>query len=372
MSKKKSFWVKLAHKRLSSGNNFQDNEELYTLSKDEISQLKKIRLNTYLKAGIAGFLGIALLYIPYHLWGEALFPKRTFNLPFIANPVELEIEFLIYSLVLVFLEIWYLTYINISAVDQISKTCGSPNPNDPFYENHIEDLINIGLDKKQKELEKLGINPYDGLSKWGVFAFQTLIRLKATLSGFIWKILVGRILGRYAFRMLVDLLGGPLYAFWNILGARKVMNEARVRVMAPPLIKNFVELLSQENVNSPELRRAIINGLQVVATSKRAFHYNHYLLASTILSRFDLTIDPSADFEEDFVYKIDELPKSIQKSIVKLIVFGIIIDGKLSLVEKRTLIKLHKEGVLPYTYDQVKGWSKDYFEGRGLEKFFVT
>lgn len=372
MSKKKSFWERLAHKRLSTGENFQDNEELYTLSDTEVSQLKKIRNITYVKAGLAGFLGIALLYVPYYIWGEMLFPKRLFNLPFIENPIELEIEFLVYSLVLVFIEIWYLTFINITAVDQISKTCGSPNPSDPLYENHIEDLINIGLDKKQKELETLGINPFDGLSRSGVFAFQTLVRLKATLSGFIWKIFVGRILGRYAFRMLVDLLGGPLYAFWNILGARKVMNEARVRVMAPPLIKNFVDQLAEKNENSPDLRRSLINGLQVIATSKRAFHYNHYLLATTILNRFDLTINPETDFEKEFVYRIDELPESIQKSIVKLIVFGIIIDGRLSMMEKRTLIKLHKEGVLPYTYDQVKEWSNDYYEGRGLEKFFVT
>lgn len=372
MSKKRSFWEKVAHKKLTKTGVFQENEELYTLSEDERLQLRKIKIRTYLKAGSAGFLGIALLYIPYHIWEETLFPKRSFNLPFMDNPVELEVEFLIYSLILVFLEIWYLTYINIVAVDAISKTCGSPNPNDELYEKHLEDLINIGLDKKQKEITKLGLNPYDGLSKWGVFAFQTLIRLKATLSGFLWKIVVGRILGRYAFRMLVDLLGGPLYAFWNILGARKIMNEARVRVMAPPLIKNFVELIAEENSTDPEFKKALINGLQIVATSKRAFHYNHFLLASSLLNRFDITIHPETDFDENFLRNIDNLNKNTKKAVVKLIVFGIIIDGKLSLVEKNTLIKLHRENVLPYSFEEVKQWSKDYYDGKGLAKFFVT
>lgn len=165
--KKRSFWERYALKKLTVRENAQDDEDLYQLTDQEIQLLKSIRLNTYIKAGLAGILGVVLLYIPYYIWKETLFPERMFNILFINQPISLEIEFLIFSLILVILEIWYLTYINIQAVDQISKVCGSPNPNDPDFHKHIEDLIQIGLDKKKNELKKLGINPYDGLSKWG-------------------------------------------------------------------------------------------------------------------------------------------------------------------------------------------------------------
>ena len=104
MSKKRSFWEKYAHKKIEVNDSFAGNE-LHILSEEELAQLKTIRSTTYLKAGIAGALGIILLYVPYHIFGETLFPSRTITLPYFNIDVQVEIEFLIFTLVLVFIEI---------------------------------------------------------------------------------------------------------------------------------------------------------------------------------------------------------------------------------------------------------------------------
>ena len=137
MAKKKSFWEKYALKQLSIQDQSLNEDELYILSEDELRALKKIRINTYIKAGLAGALGIFLLYIPFNLFGESLFPKRTFCIPWVEMDVELEIEFLVYSLVLVLIEIYYLTYVNIKAVSSIAKACGCPNNADPYLEDNV-------------------------------------------------------------------------------------------------------------------------------------------------------------------------------------------------------------------------------------------
>lgn len=367
--KKKSFWERYAHKRLTTALAQYGDDKLFKLSNEERAALKKIRSSTYFKAGMAGLLGIALLYLPYHLFGETLFPKRSMWIPFLNQNIEVEIEFLVYSLVLVFLEIWYLTLVNIHAVDAISRACGAPQMEQKEFERHVDDLVNIGLERKQKELNKLGINPFAGLSKWSLFLYQTLVRLKATLTGFLWKILVARVLGRYAFRMLVDLLGGPIYAIWNMLGARKVMNEALVRVMAPPLIANLVHELKEQFGDRDEFKQIIFPTLQTIATSKRAYHYNHFLLAQSLVETFDLSTCP--EYDPHFIQRIPELPADLRMTVAKVIIFGIIIDGKLSLLEKRTLRKMKTQGVISCSVDQVKKWSKDYFEGRGLDDFIV-
>ncbi len=368
--KKRSFWERYAYGQLSKNTRTQQSDDLFILSAEEKEALRKIRNATYLKAGLAGALGIILLYVPYHLFGETLFPKRDIWIPFYENYIELEIEFLIFSIVLVFIEIWYLTFVNIKAVDRIAKACGCLNPIDTNFEEDLNSLINVGLEKKHKELEKVGINPYEGLSKWGVFAFQILIKLKAAISGFIWKIFVSKILGRYALRMVVDVLGAPIYAIWNIYAARKVMNEARVRVMAPPLINNFAMQLEAEFKDNTEFKSVIYPTLQAISISKRSFHYNHFLLATSLLTRFNIEVNPDISYDSDFLKKVDELSPKIQKAVSKLIVFGILIDGGLSQIEKRSLIRLKKEGVLPYSLEEVKVWSKNYFEGKGLEDFF--
>jgi hypothetical protein len=366
--KRRSFWERYAYRQLSKNVRTQQDDDLYVLTPEEKEALRKIRLSTYFKAGLAGTLGIVLLYVPYHIFEETLFPKRDIWIPIYEDYLSLEIEFLIYSVVLVFIEIWYLTFLNIQAVDKITKACGCLDPNDEDFEKDVDSLIRVGLEKKHKELETVGINPYEGLSKWGVLAFQVIIKMKAAISGFVWKIFVSKILGRYAFRMVVDVLGAPIYAAWNIYASRKVMNEARVRVMAPPLINKFALQLQEGFKDNEEFRSVIYPSLQAISVSKRSFHYNHFLLATSLLTRFEIDIQTDPDYDKDFLKKVDELSPEIQKAVSKLIVFGILIDGGLSQIEKRSLIRLRKEGVLPYSFETIKKWSDDYFEGRGMDE----
>jgi len=366
---KRSRLEKYAHKKLTSQLGTQAGEDLYQLSPAEIAQLNKIRIRTYLKAGIAGALGIILLYIPYHLWKDILFPASLIQLPFIDNQIEVEVEFLIYSIVLVIAEIAYLTAVNVNVVSQIAHACGCPNPSDVHYESNVNALIAVGLEKKQKELKSIGINPFDGLSAVMVFVYQIVLKLKAALSGFLLKVLITKIVGRYVLRMFVDLAGIPIYAFWNIWGARTIMNETRVRVMAPPLIKKFTQQLFDDFKDNIEFKSAIYNTLQAISTSKRSFHYNHFLLATSVLNQFNIPVDSTPEFEEDFLMKIPKFDEAIEKAVAKLLLFGIMIDGRLSLREKRALQNLRELGVMPYSKEEVKRWTKDYFEGRGLEEF---
>jgi len=75
-------------------------------------------------------------------------------------------------------------------------------------------------------------------------------------------------------------------------------------------------------------------------------------------------------FDSKFIKKVKDLPNDLQEAVSKLLVFGIMIDGNLSVVERRTLLRLKNDGVLPYEISQVNGWSKSYFNGNGLEEFF--
>ena len=82
-------------------------------------------------------------------------------------------------------------------------------------------------------------------------------------------------------------------------------------------------------------------------------------------------MEEEPNYDADFLENIDELNPAVQKAVAKLLVFGIMIDGGLSAREKKSLIRLNEENVLPYTVEEVKIWSVSYFEGRGLEDFFA-
>ena len=78
---------------------------------------------------------------------------------------------------------------------------------------------------------------------------------------------------------------------------------------------------------------------------------------------------------EMVVEQMEEMSKAsgsdVERAIAKLLLFGIMIDGRLSMREKRALENLRELKVMPYTKEQVKRWTRDYFEGRGLEEFFL-
>lgn len=369
---KKGFWAKFAYKELSRIDKAQEGDELFLLNEEEIKALKKIRINTFLKVGSAGALGVLVLFVPYYIFGESLFPMNHILIPVYDNYVDIEISFLIYSLFLVLIEIWFLTYVNIKAVAKICRACGYPNASDKNYENNINALISVGLEKKQKQLESIGINPYEGLSPTGVVIFQVILRLKATVSGILFKLLVKKALGRYAMRAVIDLAGIPIYAFWNIWGSRTVMNEARVRVMAPPLIRRCSEGLYEEQKNNPEFINAIYDTLQLISESKRSFHYNHFLLSVTLLERFGIEIKEEPPYNDDFLEEIPGYSEQTRDAIQKLFVFGIMIDGALSRREKKAIRFLKEKHVLKYSEAEIKKWSKDYFDGKGIEAFFAA
>lgn len=370
MSEKRSFWEKYAVKKLSAEKKMQANEELFILRPEEIKRLKQIRNRTYFLSGLAGVMGIVLLYVPEYLWGEVLFPTRSIWIPIYDNYVDLQIEFLAYSGLLVVLEIWYLTYLNIRAVGQIAVACGSPARRERHYDQQLNNLVIVSTGKKEEDLKKFGINPYDGLSKWAVMLFQTLVRLRAAMSNFIWKLLISRILGRYAFRLVVNLFSAPVYAFWNIWGARKIMNEARVRIMAPPMVKLFVDQLYDEFGDREDFKNIIYDTIQSIASAKRAFHYNHYVLAVALFNRFDIELDESTKYDPNFEERIRHLSPELQAAFVRIFVFGILINGTFSVNEFRMLKMMEDDVNIPYSIKEVDQWAKDYFEGRGLETFF--
>ena len=312
------------------------------------------------------------MYVPYHLWKDFLFPTSLVKLPFFEVSIELEIEFLIYSVILVVVEIAYLTIVNVNVVSQIAHACGCPNPNDPHYESSVNALIAVGLEKKQKELKSIGINPFEGLSSAMVFLYQILLKLKAALSGFLLKVIVTKVLGRYVLRMFVDLAGIPIYAFWNIWGARTIMNEARVRVMAPTLIGKFVEIIHHEFKDNIKFKELIYPALQTISISKRNFHYNHFLLASTILNKHNVSLQTELEYNDNFLNELAETDSETKRGIGKVIVFGILIDGRLSARERRYINKLNDLKIVEYKVVQVNRWAKDYFEGKGLESFFAS
>jgi len=370
-SPQKNRLERYVYSKLTKGKSENESERHHILTEAEQERLKRIKLFTFLKAGSTGALAIIILYVPYYIWPE-WFPDTQIWVPLMDTYYAVPIVFLLYSLVLVIIEIALLTLYNISAIKDISNACNYPNPKDKHYEADVNALIAVGLERKQKGQSALGINPFEGLSKFQVLTYTALNLMKAALSNFLFKLIIRRLLGRYALRIFVDLAGVPVYAFWNSWAANRVMNEARVRVMAAPVTKDLATEIFESQKNNQEFHDELYYILDYVAIVKRTFHYNHYLLSISMLEKFSIPIDPEHTYDPEFINRIKNGSKLTQEGFSKLLLFGMLIDGKLSKKEEFLIFKMHKQGYFSYDRDQAKIWTKDYFLGRGIEELIYA
>lgn len=68
----------------------------------------------------------------------------------------------------------------------------------------------------------------------------------------------------------------------------------------------------------------------------------------------------------NFLEQASQAPVAVRRSLERLIVFGVLVDGKLSFIEKRRLRELRKKGFLTYSASEIQRIGNDYNQGRGL------
>ncbi len=337
----------------------------HVLTPEEAAELKSIQFGAMFRAALAGALGVIVLYVPKYIWPE-MFPVTDVWIPFYDDYIQVEAVFLLYSLILVVVEIAYLTYNNIQTVKKISHACNYPHFEDPFFEMNVRSLIAVGLEKKIKEQSRIGINPFAGLSRWQVLMFTVLNLAKAAMTNFLFKLIFKRALGRYALRILVDLAGIPVYAFWNAYAARYVVKESRVRIMANPIIKDFAQKLKEEQKDNPEFLEELYYMLDFVAITKRKFHANHYMLALVILDEFGIEHDPNHQYDKNFYerMKVKASPLTIA-GFSKINLMGMALDGTISQKEQFKIKSWREDGVYNYTLAETKKTTDEFFSGAG-------
>ncbi len=331
----------------------------YVLSDEQKSKIKSISRQTYFLSALIGALAVLLVVLPMHFWPD-LFGVQKFTL--FGNAIEFEVYYTLYGVLMLFPEIWSLNYVNLRAVRNIAKVCNYPNKNVPDFEEQIDLLTEAGLEMPAKHLAIFNIDPYIGLSKFSYYSLFLLAKLKATLSNIVVKLLVKRFLGRYALRIVTDLAGIPIFAFWNAWASRQVIQETKMRLMAAGATEDFLEEISDEDLKSVESQMSPL--FHFLAQQKRAYNFAMYAYIKEVVRRM-----PNLDLANKKEIELEELFTEIEEQdilVAKMLVFGLMVDGSLSLREKQTLKKLGDKSWFPYTIDQLEEAVDKYNDGYGL------
>ncbi|CCG98952.1 hypothetical protein FAES_0941 [Fibrella aestuarina BUZ 2] len=335
-------------------------DEPFVMNELENQVIGKVRRQTLGMAALLGIFGVVSLYLPQYLW-PAFFASNSATL--FGYSVDLPLITTLYAILLVYLEVYALLYINLRAVRYVMAVCQFPRQHDAQYERHLYALAEAVRDGADKGLLRYGIDPYLGLPQWGLTAFFVVNQVKAVISSFVLKVALRPLAGRFVIPQVINLIGLPVYAFWNVWASNRVIHEAKIRVMAPLTIREFVDDLYEEWRHNEAFCALIPEALQYVAVLKRQYNYAHLLLTETLMDRFGLqVINPTGRFLD----RLAEAPPEVRKPLERLVIFGVLIDGNLSWFEKRRLRQLKDRSWLSYSVADIEQIGKEYYQGRGL------
>jgi len=164
-------------------------DEFHIMNPQEVKSIKRVSRITLSLSAFYGVLGVLFLYIPIYAFPNFFFAYNYYFLP-LDITLEIPVITTIYSAILVFVELYALTITQLWAVRAIANACGYLNLSDPDYHENVKALILVGMEKKNKKLLTLGINPLEGMSKFNLFLYMLFTKLKATMTNFVVKLLL--------------------------------------------------------------------------------------------------------------------------------------------------------------------------------------
>ncbi len=350
--------LKFYHSLKFTNNN--GDSEFYLLNENEYRKLNfSVKTHVLLSAFIGGLM-VLLLYLPQYTY-PSLFPEKTYTLPLIGN-IKFNLNAFIFGLILIFIELLILGLISMSLIHKISDITGYITNKDIKIKN--DQYNNIGLEKKEKSQKNYGIYPYQGLPIWLVVSYNLLIILKATLSNLVFKILVKRLLGRYALREILDLSGVPIFAFWNAFATYQVAKQAKLYIMGQGLIQQYIKQLP-ESVSENE-KTIIYDTLQYIAISKRDYHYNHAVMTEQLIKKYNINTEKIHLLPKDYFTKLTTLIPEERIRYKNLVLMGYILDGNLSKKELKEIEKLNSSTQLSLKSIEIKEKLKDFVQGKGV------
>lgn len=343
--------------------------QVHLLNYTELKTINRLEWTAMIVSGIIGTVAVLLLYLPQYQFPQ-LFPSPKFNLPLVGE-IAVPLVATLYGVILVFLEIWALTLVHVYCIHNMAVATGYITEESKFSDGKQKKILAVSTEEKDKSLQNYGIDPYQGMRMSQVWLFNLFIALKATLSNMIVKILVRRILGRYAVRQVLDLLGIPIFAFWNIMATRTILREARVMIMGQNLIDSFLPFFEKTALkikDVPETKALIYDTLQFIAVSKRDYHANHAYLTAKILPLFEIPVETLHPVPSDYTQRLITAHPSLTRFCQFIIIIGLLLDGQISRRERKRINIFHKEGLLEISVSDIIALKNDFFEGRDISQ----
>src|SRR5499426_4914050 len=353
------FYQKLPARNLGA------DEQLHLLCDREIEHVRQRQRLVMAVAALLSVIGFLTYYLPVYRF-PYLFPSIRLAIPLVGAAIRLPWAELLWCVLLTSIELYLLTLLNIFGAHEIAVATGYVTS--VTKHERAESILQIGLEKKTREVSQYGIDPFQGVDRRLLFLFNAVLRLKGWFANQVLRFLVRLLLGRYAVRAVLDFAGMPIYMAINAYSVHAVMREARVIIMGQTLIDLLIARLPRRELSVAE-KELLYDTLQYIAVCKRDFHQNHYMMTKALLEFFHIPTEKYHCLPDDYAERLKQATAAPAALCQLIILLGFILDGRVSWRERMRLQQLNRLGILKESHSDVKRYARDFLNGAGVDSW---
>ncbi|WP_035577779.1 LBF_2804 family protein [Halomonas sp. TG39a] len=206
-----------------------------------------------------------------------------------------------------------------------------------------------------------GVDPHAYLHGWKLTLRALLYRLKISLSSFLLRLLLRRLLGRLTLRGFLPVLTGPLYAVWNAWIAARIIQEAYLQARGPALVKHLMETLTDSDAHT---RRLVAQGVGELIMRNQHPHPNLVLLLARLLNSLPEK-PPAIDIDWPTALQgYAQLTGESRKTLLNTLTQVTLLSGTYRGSRKRFLTEVFATCQTPLCSDEVKAQQQRLLSGQ--------
>jgi len=244
------------------------------------------------------------------------------------------------TLVSVAIEFYVLFIIALKAVHEVSELINIHSHKKDFLKvgpfNVTNILARTALELPDPEMEILGIDPFEQISKKNLFILGLLYKLKIILTNLISKFLLRKGFGNMIAGVSINYIALPVECFWNGVVLHRVVEEARLRLFGFALSNHIADNLLHDHLIEQLSDEAKIGCLRAVGNAvvmAKNYHPNMIIL----LLRFQQLLRIDKDHRYDdwnlFLESLQKVTEKERNFLLDLFTIAVAFDGKISKLE---------------------------------------
>ncbi len=184
-----------------------------------------------------------------------------------------------------------------------------------------------------------GIDPRREASRTRLLLVSLIYKLKVSVTNFVVKALVRRVLGRAMVRTWLPFVAVPVTAAWNGWVCWFILREARIRAMGASAAEEMIGQLFRDAPTPPTdaQREAILRAVAATIVRTEDLHPNLIAVLDAVRRSLAVEAQPVAGLDDSagFLTCLRALPPEAQPLVLRVLGVAAIIDGRMTGAELR-------------------------------------